>query len=39
MTDDLHRSHQPTTSTSAPNPAHTRPVTSNFAMHTAHWLC
>lgn len=35
MPDDLHRSHPPTTSTSTPNPTHTRPVTSNFTMHTA----
>ncbi|WP_234437159.1 hypothetical protein [Streptomyces maremycinicus] len=34
--DDLHRSHRPTTSTSIPNPAHTRPVTSNFTMHSSH---
>ncbi|MEU9313639.1 hypothetical protein [Streptomyces sp. NPDC048256] len=25
------------TSTSIPNPAHTRPVTSNFTMHSAQW--
>ncbi|MCX4966286.1 sugar nucleotide-binding protein [Streptomyces sp. NBC_00654] len=35
MTDDLRRSHPPTTSTSIPNPAHTRPVTCNFTMHSA----
>jgi hypothetical protein len=35
MTDDLRRSHPPTTSTSTPNPTHTRPATSNFTMHTA----
>ncbi|KPI01768.1 hypothetical protein OK006_7957 [Actinobacteria bacterium OK006] len=35
MTDDLHRSHPPTTSTSIPNPAHTRPMTSNITMHSA----
>jgi hypothetical protein len=34
--DDLHHRHPPTTSPSIPNPAHTRPVTSNFTMHSAH---
>lgn len=37
MTDDLHRSHPPATGTSIENPAHTRPVTCNFTMHTAQW--
>ncbi|WSG28267.1 reverse transcriptase domain-containing protein [Streptomyces europaeiscabiei] len=36
LTDDLHRSHPPVTSPSIENPAHTRPVTCNFTMHTAH---
>ncbi|PBC92599.1 hypothetical protein BX281_0277 [Streptomyces sp. Ag82_O1-15] len=36
MTNDLHRSHPPATSTSIENPAHTRPVSCNFTMHTAH---
>jgi hypothetical protein len=36
MTDDLHRSHPPATSPGIENPAHTRPVTCNFTMHTAH---
>ncbi|MCX4908637.1 hypothetical protein OHA11_30865 [Streptomyces sp. NBC_00878] len=36
VTDDLRRSHPLTTSTSIPNPAHTRPVTYNFTMHSAH---
>lgn len=34
LTDDLQRSHPPSTSTSIQNPAHTRPVTSNFTIHT-----
>jgi hypothetical protein len=37
ITDDLRRSHPPTTSTSIPNPTHTRAVTCNFTMHTAQW--
>ena len=37
MTDDLHRSHPPATSPSIEDPAHTRPVTCNFTMHTAQW--
>ncbi|MFC9948852.1 hypothetical protein [Streptomyces cyaneofuscatus] len=31
----LHRSHPPTSSTSIPNPARTRPAISNFTMHSA----
>ncbi|MFF6880380.1 hypothetical protein ACFY9S_34510 [Streptomyces sp. NPDC012474] len=37
MTDDLHQSHLPATSTSIPMPTHTSPVTSNFSLHTSHW--
>jgi sensor histidine kinase regulating citrate/malate metabolism len=36
LTDDLDGSHTHTTSPSIPNPAHTRPMTCNFTMHTAH---
>jgi hypothetical protein len=36
LTGDLRRSHPPATSTSISAPAHTRPVTSNFTMHTTH---
>lgn len=36
--DDLHHGHRPPTSMSTPNPAHTRPVTCNFTMHSAQWL-
>ncbi|SNX66686.1 transposase [Streptomyces sp. TLI_55] len=35
VTDDLRRSHPPTTSPSTPNPAHTRHLTCGFTMHTA----
>lgn len=35
MTDDLHQSHLPATSTSIPMPTHTSPVTSNFSLHTS----
>jgi len=34
VTDDLHRSHLQATSTNTPMPTHTRPVTSNFSLHT-----
>jgi len=37
MTDDLHQSHPPATSTSIPMPTHTSPVTSNLSLHTFHW--
>lgn len=37
LTDDLHRGHPPVTSPSTPEPAHTRPTTCSFTMHTAHW--
>jgi hypothetical protein len=35
MTDDLHRSHLPATSTSIPMPTYTSPVTSKLSLHTA----
>ena len=35
MTDDLHRSHLPATSTSIPMPTHISPVTSNLSLHTS----
>jgi anti-sigma regulatory factor (Ser/Thr protein kinase) len=37
MTDDLHQSHLPATSTSIAMPTHTSPVTSNFSWHTSQW--
>ncbi|AXE81031.1 hypothetical protein C5746_33330 [Streptomyces atratus] len=36
QTDDLHRSHPPTTSVSTPTPTHTRSVTRHVTMHTTH---
>lgn len=35
MTDDLHQSHLPATSTSIPIPTHTSAVTSNFSLRTS----
>ncbi|MFI1168454.1 transposase family protein [Streptomyces sp. NPDC020801] len=35
VTDDLRRGHPPATSTSTRSPAHTRPVASDFTMHSA----
>lgn len=36
MTDDLHQSHLPATSTSIPMPTYTNPVTINFSLHGSH---
>jgi hypothetical protein len=36
VTDDLHHNHSPATSMSTSNTAHTRLVTCNFTMHSAH---
>lgn len=37
LTGDLHRSHPPAPSVSAPTLVHTRPATCYFTMHTAQW--